>query len=470
MAGRGGVETRAPGGDESPAAEGRGGEQAGAAGGGPPKPCDDVIESLSPQFLTSKVSGVTFAPLVRGVYPNTAWVSQAETISDELVGSSTGDAGQKYALTKKPVTEEAVWVDEFGTLTETERKALAARPEVETEERRNDAGVPVAFWVRWRRVEDLGAAGPSDRVYQIDQTFGLVEFGDGREGRVPPIGRDNIRASYSAGGGARGNVPAGAIKTMRTTIPSVEKVSNPEAAGGGSDTEAVESALDRGSQSVKNRGRAVTAEDFEWLTRASSRAVARVKCLPTFDDRGEYRTGWVTVIVVPGTADARPTPSPQLSQRIERYLSEHAANVASFPRRVKVSGPVYVEVRVTADLFPVSLDLAPAVEAEALKRLAAFLHPLTGGYAGGGWEFGRLPCLSDFYALLESVEGVDHVEGPVMALQVLTPRGAPDGPPRAVTEDKPLAVEMPQFALVSSGEHEVTVKAPAPKVALKGLS
>jgi uncharacterized phage protein gp47/JayE len=422
------------------------------------KPCEDALGSLDPKFLTSEFSGLTYAPLVRGIYPNTAWVSQSETISNEIVGSSTGDAKQKYTLTKKPVTDEAVWVEEFGSLTETERKALAARTDVETEEKQNDAGVVVAFWVRWRRVEDLGAAGPSDRVYEIDQTFGLVEFGDGRGGRVPPIGRDNIRASYSAGGGSRGNVPAGAIKTMRTTIPSVEKVSNPEAAGGGSDTESVESALERGPQSIKNRGRAVTAEDFEWLTRASSRAVARVKCLPTFDDKGQYQTGWVTVIVVPGTKDARPTPSPQLSQRIERYLSDRAANVATFPRRVKVSGPVYVEVGITANVFPVSLDLAPAVEAESLKRLAAFLHPLTGGYAGSGWEFGRLPCLSDFYALLEAVEGVDHIESPTMTLQVVTPKGVPDGLPRAVTEDKPLSVEMPQYTLVYSGEHKVTLK------------
>jgi hypothetical protein len=43
------------------------------------------------------------------------------------------------------------------------------------------------------------------------------------------------------------------------------------------------------------------------------------------------------------------------------------------------------------------------------ERLAAFLHPLTGGLDAQGWDFGRAPHRSDFFALVESVEGVDHV-------------------------------------------------------------
>ncbi|HYO91181.1 MAG TPA: putative baseplate assembly protein, partial [Pyrinomonadaceae bacterium] len=298
-----------------------------------------------------------------------------------------------------------------------------------------------------------------DRVYTIDQTFGLIEFGDGVHGRVPPIGRDNIRATYRAGGGEAGNVAAGEIKTLRTTIPFVEKAKNPEAAGGGSDTELIEDTLERGPQMIKHRGRAITAEDFEWLAREASRAISRVKCLPTFDDEGKVTNGWVTVIIVPKSTDARPVPSPQLRQRVEKYLSERAANVVSFPRRVRVSAPVYVEVKLTVDIFPVTMDVAPVVESEAIGSLQRFLHPLTGGYENRGWEFGRLPCLSDFYALLEAVAGVDHIENLVMTLQAVMPTGVPLGTPRVVTEEKPLTVEMPGYTLLFSGEHKVTTKA-----------
>lgn len=422
--------------------------------------CDETLESLNPPFgPPPELKNVTLAPLVKGVYLNTAWASQAETIKDELVGSSSGDAGQKYTLTKFPVMDEAISVDELGSLTESERKVFAAQAGVETEEKKDDKGNVVAFWVRWRRVDDLGEASASDRVYAIDQTFGLIQFGDGVHGRVPPIGRDNIRVTYRAGGGSAGNVAIGEIKTLRTTIPSVERATNPEAAGGGSDTELIENTLERAPQMIKNRGRAITAEDFEWLARESSRAISRVKCLPTFNDEGAFQNGWVTVIIVPNSTDIRPVPSPQLRQRVEKYLSERAPNVVSFPKRVRVSAPVYVEVKLTVDVLPVTMSLAPTVESEAIRSLQKFLHPLTGGYENRGWEFGRLPCLSDFYALLEAVAGVDHIENLVMTLRAVTPTGVQLGTPRVVTEEKPLAVEMPLYTLLFSGEHKVTTKA-----------
>jgi len=354
---------------------------------------------------------------------------------------------------------EEVWVDELATLTESERKTLAELTPEDVREVRDDAGGLTRFYIRWSPAEDLAEASAADRVYAIDRTFGQVQFGDGEHGTVPPIGKDNIVATYRAGGGSRGNVAAGQITTLRTTIPFVDSVLNPAAAGGGSDTEPVESAVVRGPRSIRHRGRAVTAEDFEQLAREASQSVARVKALPLFNDRGEYETNWVTVIIVPGSTDARPTPSPQLRYRVEQYLRERAASSVAFPKQVKVSGPAYVEVTVNADIYAQSIDLAPQVESAAVAALEAFLHPLTGGYTQSGWEFGRLPCLSDFYGLLEAIEGMDHIENLRMTLSPVTPGGAKAAEPRVVSEDRPLDVVVPVYTLVYSGEHKFDVKA-----------
>jgi predicted phage baseplate assembly protein len=274
---------------------------------------------------------------------------------------------------------------------------------------------------------------------------------------VPPFGRDNLKATYQAGGGAKGNVAAAQITTLRTTIPFVERVSNPEPAGGGSDTETLERALERGPQMLKHRGRAITAEDFEWIAREASRAVARVKCLPTFDDQGLFATDWVTLIIVPESQAERPLPSPQLRRSVATYVRERAANVVVFPEHVQVVGPTYVEVSVTATLFPMSIDLAPQIETQTLDRLTAFLHPLTGGYDGRGWEFGRLPCLSDFYTVLEAIAGVDHVGPLTMTLRAITPTGATLAQ-QVVRADLPVAVSAPAYTLVFSGTHQITVQ------------
>jgi len=425
-------------------------------------PCEQALESLNSivQF-PAPATPMPLSPIVQGIFLNTAWAIQAETIQDELLGSSDGRANQVFTLTKSPVIEESIWVNELATLTETERKAFTERKDVDVRVRKDAEDNVTEFLIRWRAIDDVAQANPLDRVYEIDRTSGLVLFGDGvKHGLVPPIGKDNITAIYRTGGGSRGNVAAQLIKSLRSTIPLVESASNPEAAGGGSDTELIEKALERGPQVIKNRGRAIAIEDFEWLAKEASQAIARAKCLPTFDDNGAYKTGWVTVIIVPSSSVARPLPSPQLRQRVEKYLLDHSANVASFPQHVKVIPPVYVSVKVQADIYPLSLDLAPQVESDAIATLQAFLHPLSGGYERTGWDFGRFPCLSDFYALLEAVAGVDHVDNLELTLQAKTLLGESTGNPVVVSEDRPLDVGAPPFTLVYSGEHKITIKTP----------
>ena len=420
--------------------------------------CPDLLASFHPSFARQQ-NGTPPAPQVQGIYVNTVWAIQAETIQNEILGSSRGDANQTFALAKFPVIEAQLWVNELATLSEGERAALSERDAIDVEDVKNDQGTTMAFWVQWLPVDDLATSGARDRVYRIDLTFGQIQFGNGIRGMVPPAGRDNIRVTYQAGGGAKGNVEAGLIKSLRTTIPLVDSVVNPISAGGGSDTESLDRALERGPQRIKHRDRAVTVEDFEWLTREASQAIARVKVLPTFNDQGEVETGWVTVIIVPESQEVRPLPSPQLRARVEQYLRQRAANLVAFPRRIQVTGPTYVEVNVEAELVPTQIERAPEVETAALQRLPQFLHPLTGGYFNRGWEFGRLPCLSDFYTLLEDIDGVDHVANLSMTLRAVAPTGETVGTRRQVTEDEPLAAGMPEHTLVYGETHAITVKA-----------
>jgi hypothetical protein len=79
-----------------------------------------------------------------------------------------------------------------------------------------------------------------------------------------------------------------------------------------------------------------------------------------------------------------------------------------------VVGPLYVRVDVNAQIALVALEGASAVEQAVQQKLASFLHPLTGGLDGAGWDFGRKPHHSDVYALIEAVPGVDHIRSLVI--------------------------------------------------------
>lgn len=50
----------------------------------------------------------------------------------------------------------------------------------------------------WTQVPDLGAAGPTDTVYRLDENTGDIAFGDGTHGAIPPTGAA-ITATYDSG-------------------------------------------------------------------------------------------------------------------------------------------------------------------------------------------------------------------------------------------------------------------------------
>jgi hypothetical protein len=116
--------------------------------------------------------------------------------------------------------------------------------------------------------------------------------------------------------------------------------------------------------------------------------------------------------------------------------------VASFDHIV-VDGAKYVKVNISVDVYSKSIDLAAQVDINARDKLRAFLHPLTGGPSGGGWEFGRGIAASDVYVLLEEIEGVDHVE---KLMFTYDEKEATD------------FVEIDPNALVSNGTHTINVK------------
>jgi hypothetical protein len=62
--------------------------------------------------------------------------------------------------------------------------------------------------VTWRWTSDLAAAAPGDEVFTVEPETGVVQFGDGVQGRRPPAGA-RIIVSYRHGGGGAGSVPVG---------------------------------------------------------------------------------------------------------------------------------------------------------------------------------------------------------------------------------------------------------------------
>ncbi|MES2055440.1 MAG: putative baseplate assembly protein [Pseudomonadota bacterium] len=296
---------------------------------------------------------------------------QGESLAMRVIGGSTGEPNQGFALPPGAVLADtlAVEVDEG------------------------------AGWVRWDRREsllyDIGPDGrvrlsdPDARHYYVrfDETGNAeLRFGDGRFGRRPPRGANNIRAAWREGGGAAGNVAAGTIREIVTPITNLAAVANPNPAAGGSDSETTEDAVRFGPAAFRSRDRAVTAADYEAMAHLAggvAKARARARSWNVID-----------LFVAPAGPELRPLPEP-LRRRLISFFEDR--RMAGAFVRVLDARPVLIDVTVEIgyDERRRADEVRLAVEA-ALGGLLAYTNV----------EFGKPVYLSAIHDVISEVAGV----------------------------------------------------------------
>ena len=343
-----------------------------------------------------------------GCWLNAVWANHQVAFERELLGASDGNPGQGFVFRYAPVLrDEVIEVQEWLGRGESWTSVIRDVPETDVRYDSDPATNDITgVWVRWYSREHSYDSTPTDRHYVIERSAGLIRFGDGVTGMVPPAG-SSIIASYSTGGGASGNVPAGSIAELRTALPLIAEAFNPVAASGGADTELAGVVSERGPQWIRHRSRAISASDFEWLAREASPEVSRVRCLSITSPDGHALRGWVTLIVVPHSLESRPFPSAELCRRLRQHLAGRVP--ATLANHIQVLPPMYVPVSVQAEIVPRRAAEAAEVEARVRENLNRFLHPLTGVALGSGWDFGQVLHFSQIAAVIEHTAGVDYV-------------------------------------------------------------
>ncbi len=335
------------------------------------------------------------SPRIRSVQPSalggTVSAEHAEQMPGELVGRSNGKPGQAFTVSRTPVLP-----------------------------RRRDERVRVVSAEgeeQWTEVSDFTATGPDDLHYVWESGSGTIHFGprvrypDGtarQHGRVPRDGAEIHVTRYRRGGGARGNVGARTLTELRSTIPFVSGVTNLTPATGGVDAESVAEAKVRGPLTLRTGHRAVTAGDYERLTKEASIEVARTRCLPAARGNGAVR-----LLVVPRVRREVATHrlddfaiSEPLMERITTHLNEHRLVGTS----LEVSTPYYQGVSVAALVHAGPGRPPGLVRQRAIDVLTRYLNPLAGGPDGTGWPFDSDVNAATVAQLLESVEGLERVE------------------------------------------------------------
>lgn len=414
----------------------------------------------------------TESPRVKDITAHTLGATTRAThaviVQDELLGRSNGEPGQVFYLENAPVL----------TLQEGETVAV--------EETRYDETV----FVPWERVDGFSDSDRYDRHFALDVATGEVRFGPGirqpegtvrQYGRIPEAGR-NIRFNrYRHGGGTVGNVPAGKLQVLKSAIAYVDRVANLGRAEGGRDQESLEEAKLRARRELRAQQRAVTAEDYESLSKGASRAVARVQCRTPGNGNGAVPPGMIELLVVPAAFDALRAGDLsrlQVDEDLRKNIASHLDQYRLLTTTLRIREPNYLGIKVRAEIVPSEYSQPEIVKARVAERLRNFITPLRLGEEGGpqeellgpewqGWPFGQDLYISEIDSLIRQVPGVKHIwdvqvsQRPVVPSQESLPEeeeeeGAEQAE-EALTPVDQRRIKVPEDTLLCSLDHEIQV-------------
>lgn len=310
------------------------------------------------------------------IYGNVVTATHGETVVETSLGSGDQSiANQTFPLHKKPTTFVH---DPSGP------RGVINTLEVFVDDE------------RWREVESLAESGPDDRHYmtRIDEDQLMsVRFGDDVHGAKPATGRDNIRARYRTGIGKQGNVDARAVATLAAAPDFLKSTVNPMPASGGADRELPEESKRSAPISVRTMDRAVSINDHRELALS-------------YAGISKARASWVriqgrnTIRLVVATVGGKPLSAP-LKSSLAGYLDARRAP----------GNPIVIE---DYQPFPVRLELDVTVLpdftlAETRSRVADALGAKEGFFQFERRGLGDDLYLSDVYATVEAVRGVDYL-------------------------------------------------------------
>jgi len=302
-----------------------------------------------------------------------ATVIQGKTVEDSPLASSSGEASQEYTLSQKPyvLASARAFIDEGGGEYE------------------------------WAIRSSLVRSSSTDRHCVLEpQTDGsaILKFGDGTNGKIPPIGTNNIRTVYRIGADTNGNIGANTLTENRSGVGVFRRVWNPRQGkywieADWASASALERAKVRGPKKLRTMNRSVSASDAETLamtftTLNGIRPIARARAY-------EEAYGVKTIEVVVAGVNGASVDSDE-REELEEYFNGGTTwgygGVIMANHRAYVSNylPKLVPLTIRIEAYPV------ITEAMVMQLMSAIVSPTAVETDGRSyiWRFGQSVPLS----------------------------------------------------------------------------
>lgn len=222
----------------------------------------DVTLNFSPANVPDNNTNITLTYK----YSQRINLFQGRTRSEPV--SSSGLPLQEFTLTSTPVLLSPIVEDET-VVPDPNRFEVWI----------GDPGAPFGNETgsKWRRVDTLVTAGPTEEVYELrvdEQDRVIVVFGDNLAGAIPDLGTNNITVIYRTGGGRIGNINIGDLATTvqgSTGFFGVPvAITNFERGSGGAARESLDEIRVNAPAFLRTNNTATTEQDYDSLALFSS--------------------------------------------------------------------------------------------------------------------------------------------------------------------------------------------------------
>lgn len=388
-------------------------------------------------------------PCLCGIYMNTVRIRQADRMETEYFHMEVYQENMQFPLLNDHIIEMRLWVNETGSLSQTELRELRRTHRLYPEYRED--GELLRAWVEWEQVEDFLDSGNNDRHFMLEANRGSIRFGNGRRGRIPPASRiDNILAVYRTGGGSHTNVKAGAVSQTGIYVGFVNEVFNPKRLTGGHDAENIKDALRRNAEVLRHQNMAVTERDFEEIAMAASRNVRRVKCFSGYDAKEQKKNGAVTLVVLQDDIKNPQMRFLDIKAEIEHYMKDKVFSGLLYGERFAVIQPQFVELCIRAEVVVAGFNDIFRVKKQVQERLDQFLDPLSGNFDGSGWEIGSFPNSLQIRNAISDISELLYIQNVYMSAFI--------GENAGKTEVELERMRKQKYILPVSGKHDTVVR------------
>ena len=266
-----------------------------------------------------------------------------------------------------------------------------------------DAGVfDNAFTLDDARYQPILVNSDGTTQYEYTGDSGdTIKFGDGSFGVIPLDGT-LFQVTYRVGGGANGNVAAGAISQIdpAAAAAGLISVTNPLAANGGADAETTESVRRFAPQKFRQvQYRAVIPQDYQnaaetlpWVTRAGT--VSR------------WTGSWLTMFTTPDPVDSEEVNISQHIQLINLLNRYRMTGYESY-----VPAPQYISLDIEMQVCAQPSAFRGDVESAVLARLnpASIVNGQPGFFNPDNFTFGDPLQRSRLETAVQNAAGVSGV-------------------------------------------------------------